>query len=189
MRQGTEMERAGKGQAAVAAGITLVLGGARSGKTGHALTIAERCGGPLVYLATAQARDDEMRDRIRRHREERGGRWRTVEEPLDLAGSLRRHATEGATVLVDCLTLWLANLMEAGRDLPAESAALADALDASRNGGGRVVLVSNEVGLGIVPENALARRFRDEAGRLHQAVARTADSVLFMVAGLPMTVK
>ena len=171
-------------------GITLVLGGARSGKTRHALDLAEQGDGPLVYLATAQARDDEMRGRILRHREERGARWRTVEEPVDLAEALRRHAQGGGTVLVDCLTLWLSNLMESGRDPAAETAALVAALREVRDGaGGRVILVSNEVGLGIVPGNALARRFRDEAGRIHQAVAGVADSVLFMVAGLPMTVK
>jgi adenosylcobinamide kinase / adenosylcobinamide-phosphate guanylyltransferase len=171
-------------------GITLVLGGARSGKTGHGLGLAERADGPLVYLATAQARDDEMRERILRHREERGARWRTVEEPVELAQALRRHAEGGATVLVDCLTLWLSNLMEFGRDPAAETAALVAALGEVRDGaGGTVVLISNEVGLGIVPDNALARRFRDEAGRLHQAVAGVADSVLLMVAGLPLTVK
>ncbi|HSK39279.1 MAG TPA: bifunctional adenosylcobinamide kinase/adenosylcobinamide-phosphate guanylyltransferase [Arenibaculum sp.] len=164
----------------------LVLGGARSGKTRHALHLAERTAGPLAYLATAEARDGEMRERIARHRAERGPRWRTVEEPLDLVGAIGRHADAEGAVLVDCLTLWLGNLMEAGLDAQAEGRHLAESLSALP---GRILLVSNEVGLGIVPDNALARRFRDEAGRLHQALAARADHVVFMVAGLPMTVK
>lgn len=164
----------------------LVLGGARSGKTRYALDLAERTAGPLVYLATAEMRDAEMRGRIARHRAERGPRWRTVEEPLDLAGALGRHADAEGAILVDCLTLWLGNLMEAGLDTGAEGERLARLLPALP---GRILLVSNEVGLGIVPDNALARRFRDEAGRLHQALAARADHVVFMVAGLPMTVK
>jgi adenosylcobinamide kinase/adenosylcobinamide-phosphate guanylyltransferase len=163
-----------------------VLGGARSGKTRHALELAEAGAGRLLYLATAEARDAEMRARIERHRTERGPRWQTVEEPLDLPGTLAAEAGCGTTVLVDCLTLWLSNLMEAGRNPAAEADRLARLLPTLD---GRVILVSNEVGLGIVPDTALARRFRDEAGRMNQAVARAAERVLLVVAGLPLTVK
>lgn len=165
---------------------TLVLGGARSGKSRHAEGLVTARPQPWIYVATAQAWDDEMRARIARHRDDRGPGWTTVEEPLDLPGVIRRHAVPGATLLVDCLTLWLSNLMGAERDVDAAGAELLAALDAAQ---GAVVLVSNEVGLGIVPDNALARAFRDHAGRLHQRVAAKADKVVFVVAGLPMTVK
>ena len=166
--------------------ITLVLGGARSGKSRHAEALAETQPGDCVYLATGAAGDSEMAARIERHRARRGARWRTVEEPLDLVGALRREAGPGQVVLVDCLTLWLANLMDADRDIEAETAALVAALSALR---GPVILVSNEVGMGIVPDNSLARRFRDEAGRLHQEIAATADRVIFVLAGLPQIIK
>jgi adenosylcobinamide kinase/adenosylcobinamide-phosphate guanylyltransferase len=163
---------------------TLILGGGRSGKTAHALRLAESAvGRGLVMIATAEALDGEMRDRIARHRAERGARWRTLEAPLDLAGALGEVGASEFAV-VDCLTLWLSNLMHAERDLEAEAAGLISAL-----GGRDVVLVSNEVGLGIVPDNALARRFRDAAGRLNQAVAGAADHVVFVAAGLPLTLK
>lgn len=171
--------------------LTLVLGGARSGKSRHAEGLvlgASRSNaiGP-VYIATAEAWDDEMRERIAEHRRRRDGQgWRTVEAPLDLSAALTAHAIEGAVVLVDCLTLWLTNQMVSERDVPA---ACDDLLATFRKVPGRVVLVSNEVGLGIVPENRMARTFRDHAGRLHQAIAAEADRVLFMVAGLPMVVK
>ena len=160
--------------------VTLVLGGARSGKSAHGEALVEASPGPWVYLATARAFDDEMRARLAEHRARRPAGWCTVEEPLELASAL---ATPGP-MLVDCLTLWLSNLMFAGRqpDWPALLAAL-DARAAP------TVFVSNEVGLGIVPDNALARAFRDQAGRLHQQFARRADRVLFMVAGLAMVVK
>jgi adenosylcobinamide kinase/adenosylcobinamide-phosphate guanylyltransferase len=165
--------------------VTLVLGGARSGKSTFAEELAARRG-PGVYLATGAAGDAEMAERIRLHRERRGPAWRTVEEPLDLVAALTRHAAPGHAVLVDCLTLWLSNLMGAGRDVAAETARLTGALPRLR---GPVVFVSNEVGLGIVPDNALARAFRDHAGRLHQTVSEAAGLVVFMVAGLPMVVK
>jgi adenosylcobinamide kinase/adenosylcobinamide-phosphate guanylyltransferase len=160
--------------------VTFVLGGARSGKSAQAEALLMAQPAPWRYIATAQAFDDEMRARIAEHRARRDERWRTVDAPLDLAAAL--DAPEPA--LVDCLTLWLSNLMLADRrpDWPA----LLAALDARR---APTVIVSNEVGLGIVPDNALARAFRDEAGRLHQLVAARADRVLFMVAGLPMVVK
>lgn len=164
--------------------LSFVTGGARSGKSGFAERLARLGAAPRTYIATAQAWDDEMRDRIARHRDDRGTDWHTVEAPLDLAGALA--AVASGTVLVDCATLWLSNRMLAGHDLEAATKDLLAALAATPV---PVVLVSNEVGWGIVPDNALARRFRDAQGRLNQAVAARADSVLFMVAGLPMKVK
>ena len=172
--------------------ITFVLGGARSGKTRHGLALceayhAERGSNP-VYVATAQAFDGEMEERIALHKAERGPAWRTVEAPLDLAGAIRRESGPGACLLVDCLTLWLTNLMlgEAGADLDAARKELVAALGEAL---GPVVVISNEVGLGIVPENALARRFRDEAGRTNQTIAAAADRVILVAAGLPLTLK
>ncbi|OYD85485.1 bifunctional adenosylcobinamide kinase/adenosylcobinamide-phosphate guanylyltransferase [Azospirillum brasilense] len=166
--------------------ITLVLGGARSGKSRYAEGLVTASPGPRVYIATAQIWDAEMADRVARHKEDRGPGWTTVEEPLDLPGALRRHAGAGTSVLVDCLTLWLSNLMMADADVPARSAELLATLADVE---GRVVLVSNEVGLGIVPDNALARRFRDHAGRLHQDIAAVAQRVAFVAAGLPLLLK
>lgn len=164
--------------------VALVLGGTRAGKSRFAESLVERQA-PGLYLATAESRDEEMAARIARHRSRRGERWTTLEEPLDLVGALRAHANPARPVLVDCLTLWLSNLMHDGRDIAAETSRLADALPVS----GPVVFVSNEVGLGIVPEGALARDFRDHAGRLHQAVAERAGLVVFMAAGLPLVLK
>lgn len=164
--------------------LALVLGGARSGKSRHAETLIERLPSPRAYIATAQALDEEMRARIAQHRWRRGTDWRTVEAPVDLAGAL--DGCGDLPVLVDCLTLWLSNLMSAERDISEGVARLEDALDARR---APTVLVANEVGLGIVPANALARRFRDEAGLLNQRMATRADHVLFMVAGLALPVK
>jgi adenosylcobinamide kinase/adenosylcobinamide-phosphate guanylyltransferase len=166
--------------------LTLVLGGARSGKSRHAEGLVTAGPAPWRYVATAQAWDDEMRERIALHRERRREGWVTVDAPLDLAATLRELGRETAPILVDCLTLWLTNIMLAERDISACRAELLAALEGSA---APVVLVSNEVGLGIVPDNALARRFRDEAGALHQALAAKADRVLFIVAGLPMIVK
>jgi adenosylcobinamide kinase / adenosylcobinamide-phosphate guanylyltransferase len=147
--------------------------------------MAERSAKP-VYLATGRAWDGEMSARIDEHRVRRGGRWTTVEEPLDLAGVLPTLAAPDAVVLVDCLTLWVTNLMMAERDIAEETRRLAASF---RGLQGPVVFVSNEVGLGIVPDNAMARAFRDHAGRLHQEVAAVAGAVYFLVAGIPMTVK
>ena len=166
--------------------VTLILGGARSGKSAHGEALAERRSGALVYMATAEAGDHEMAARIAAHRSRRGARWTTVEEPLELTRELGRAATPEGAVLVDCLTLWLANLIEAGRDIDAEGAALAATLTGLP---GAAVVVSNEVGLGIVPDNRAARAFRDHAGRLHQRIAAAADRVLFMAAGLPLILK
>jgi adenosylcobinamide kinase/adenosylcobinamide-phosphate guanylyltransferase len=162
---------------------TLILGGARSGKTTHALKLAEATTGGLVMIATAQALDDEMAERIARHQAERGLRWRTLEAPLDLAGALAQVRAD-ETAVIDCLTLWVSNLMFAEHDIERETETLIAAL-----AGRDVVLVSNEVGLGIVPDNALARRFRDEAGRLNQRLAAAVERVLFIAAGLPLALK
>ena len=170
------------------AGLYLVLGGARSGKSRHAESVVEAGPPPWLYVATAEAGDAELGARIREHRERRerrGEGWRTVEEPLDLAAALEGCPAE-APVLVDCLTLWLSNLMAAGRPAGPESEGLLAALERRR---GKTVLVSNEVGLGIVPDNRLARDFRDAAGALHRALAAQAEHVHFMVAGIPMIVK
>jgi adenosylcobinamide kinase/adenosylcobinamide-phosphate guanylyltransferase len=165
--------------------LTLVLGGARSGKSRHAEALVEALPGPWIYVATAEAYDDEMRARIADHRARRGVGWRTLDAPLALSEAIR-GAPAGTPVLVDCLTLWLTNIMLAERDIAAERAAL---VEVCRKAQRPLVLVSNEVGLGIVPENALARRFRDETGRLHQELAAIADHVVLMVAGLPLQVK
>lgn len=164
----------------------LVLGGARSGKTARALALAEGCGLAPVYLATAQAFDAEMEDRIARHQAERGPEWMTIEAPLDLAQAIAMESAASRVLLVDCLTLWLSNLLFAERDLEAEGAALVAALNGAP---GPVIVVSNEVGLSIVPENALARRFRDAQGRLNQTVAGCVARVEFVAAGLPLVLK
>ena len=166
--------------------VTLILGGARSGKSRHAESLVDRHPGRRVYLATAEILDDEMAARVKAHRDRRDSDWKTVEEPLELARALKAETEQGAAVLVDCLTLWLGNLLGKARDAEAEIAGL---IDAVHQFGGPVVFVSNEVGLGIVPDNALARRFRDLAGILHQRLAEKADRVLFIAAGLPMTLK
>jgi adenosylcobinamide kinase/adenosylcobinamide-phosphate guanylyltransferase len=162
----------------------LVLGGARSGKSRHAEARLRLEPGPHVYIATAQAFDEEMAERIARHRLDRGEGWRTVETPLDLPEALA--AERGRAVLVDCLTLWASNLLLAERDAEAATAALVAAIAAH---GAPLVLVANEVGLGIVPDNALARRFRDVAGRMNQTIAAAVDEVVFVAAGLPLRLK
>ena len=170
--------------------VTLVLGGARSGKSVWTESLIERqmdkAWDGATYLATATAGDAEMTQRIRDHRERRGERWRTVEEPLQLAETLRELADPVRPILVDCLTLWLSNLMQSERDIALEFKALEEGLHGLA---GPVVLVSNEVGLSIVPDNALARTFRDHAGRLNQLLAVRADCVVFIAAGLPITLK
>lgn len=169
--------------------VTLVIGGARSGKSAYAQTMAEaeaaRRGGRPVMIATAEALDAEMAERIARHRAERGEGWETIECPLDLDLTLTRPGAD-ACVVIDCLTLWLSNLLHADADM---EAAIGRLLAALRESPAELVLVANEVGLGIVPENALARRFRDEAGRLNRRLAEAADRVVVMFAGLPLTLK
>ena len=166
------------------AGVTLVLGGARSGKSRFAEGLLAERSGRRLYLATAEAGDPEMAARIERHRENRGGGWRVVEAPLDIAPAIAAAGKDA--LLLDCLTLWLSNLMAAGRDVEKATEDLCEALTKAL---APVVLVSNEVGLGIVPDNALAREFRDRAGRLNQRVAAAADRVYFIAAGLPLILK
>ena len=166
--------------------LTLVLGGARSVKSRHAERLVLGSGLMPVYVATAQALDDEMAARIAKHRARRGTSWRTIEQPLELVDALRRECDEGRAVLVDCLTLWLTNLMMAERPVRNEMARLIELLPSLR---GVLVLVSNEVGLGIVPTDAMARAFIDHAGWLHQRIAEQASDVVFMAAGLPLHLK
>jgi adenosyl cobinamide kinase/adenosyl cobinamide phosphate guanylyltransferase len=165
--------------------LTLVLGGARSGKSRYAEQTVMASPAPWIYVATAEAFDGEMTARIAEHRGRRGGQWQTVEAPLDLAAAIA-NAPSSQAVLVDCLTLWLNNLMYKERDIDAETERLEAAL-AERQAA--TVLVSNEVGSGIVPDNAVARRFRDLQGRLNQRIAARAGRVVLLVAGLPMFVK
>ena len=163
--------------------LTLVLGGARSGKSRFAESLARQHGGPRTYIATAEAFDDEMRQRIAKHREQRAGDgWQTIEATLDPAAVLPREGL----ALLDCVTVWLGNLMHHGRDLRTEGAKLCATLETCP---AEVILVSNEVGLSIVPENAMARRFRDEQGLANQALAAIADNVYFIAAGLPLKLK
>jgi adenosylcobinamide kinase/adenosylcobinamide-phosphate guanylyltransferase len=164
--------------------ISLVLGGARSGKSLYAEQLVTGHTAPWVYVATAQAFDEEMRVRIAEHQRRRGGGWRLIEAPVALTEALDVAASR--PVLVDCLTLWLTNVMLGEHDITAATTTLEAAL---RRRDAPTILVSNEVGLGIVPENALGRSFRDEAGRLNQRIAALAGRVVFMVAGLPMTLK
>src|SRR5262245_20268471 len=167
-------------------GVTLVLGGARSGKSRFAELLVASHDGGHAYIATAEPGNAEMAERIRRHRARRGAAWKNIEEPVDLPRALATATADGAAALVDCLTLWLNNLMAGGHDVEARTASLIQSLPRLR---GPVVFVSNEVGLGIVPDNALARRFRDHAGELHQAVADAADRVYVVTAGLPQLLK
>ena len=166
-------------------GVTLVLGGARSGKSRYAESLITALPQPWVYIATAEVRDDEMAARVAEHKARREAGWQTIEAPHELPEALNA-APRGAAVLVDCLTLWLSNLTHAKFKIDTMTTRLEQALAAR---GGTTVLVSNEVGLSIVPDNALARRFRDDQGILNQRIAASSARVVFMVAGLPLTVK
>ena len=169
--------------------VTLVLGGARSGKSRFALSLGEALPGPRMYLATAEPGDPEMRERIARHRRERAGRWETVEEPLALAERLASLIPEYPVILVDCLTLWLSNLLgqgEEGAGIRARVDRLLAVLDTAKD---TVILVSNEVGWGIVPETPLGRAFRDLQGLLNQRMAQAADRVYLVAAGIPLCLK
>lgn len=167
--------------------LALVLGGARSGKSRFAEGLAAAYGLDLVYMATAEAYDDEMRDRIARHRADRADRrWRTVDAPIALAEAVTAEAAPDRALLVDCLTLWLSNVMLADLDVEREADRLLAALGQAPC---PVVLVSNEVGYGVVPDNALARAFRDHQGRLNQRVAAIAGRVTLVAAGLPLDLK
>ncbi len=166
--------------------LTLVLGGARAGKSRFAERLMNARPGPHAVIATGTAGDAEMAARIARHRAERNPAWETIEEPLALAAAIGAAARPERIVLIDCLTLWISNIMHAERDMDGDIAGLAAALAAAA---GPVIVVANEVGLGIVPDNALARAYRDHLGRANQAVAAVADCALFMAAGLPLALK
>lgn len=164
----------------------LVLGGARSGKTAFAEGLTMRRGQHPCYLATAEILDDEMRDRVQLHQDQRAARFHTIEEPIELSEAIRTAARAHDAILVDCLTLWITNLIIADGNVAEAVDELIETLEATTSS---VILVSNEVGLGIVPDNAMARMFRDLAGAAHQRLAETCDDVYFIVAGLPMTLK
>jgi len=172
--------------------IHLILGGARSGKSAYAEKLAQQSGLPVTYIATAQVYDDEFGKRISHHQQRRPAHWKTVEQPFDLAGTLQANANAGQCVIVDCLTLWLAQCIcpecapPEGVDWSQERQTLLDILPALP---GTIILVSNEVGMGIVPLGEINRQFQDEQGRLNQAIAALADEVLFIAAGLPLKLK
>jgi len=163
-----------------------VIGGARSGKSRYAQARAEASGLARLFVATAQAFDEEMRDRIARHQADRATGWTTIEAPVDLAGTIAREAAPDRVLLIDCLTLWITNLLLADHDIGAATDGL---IAAMAQAAGPLILVSNEVGWGIVPDNALARRFRDEAGFVNQRVAAQAGEVHLIAAGLPLRLK
>ena len=163
--------------------LTLVLGGARSGKSRYAESLVTALPAPWIYVATAEARDAEMAERIAAHQARRGAGWRTLETPRDVVGALTAHGT--TPLLVDCLTLWLANALLASADADAEIERLEAALEQAS---APLVLVANEVGFGIVPDNPLGRRFRDLQGLLNQRIAARADRVVLVIAGLPLTI-
>lgn len=166
--------------------VILVLGGAKSGKSAFALRLGEGYEAKRAFVATAQALDQEMAERIQIHKIERADRWDTFEEPLDVADLIRSIQRDYEVILIDCLTLWTSNVLFANRDFGLESKLLIDAL---RETSSQVIVVSNEVGLGIVPENRLARQFRDYAGTLNSAIASLSEAVYFVVAGIPLKIK
>ncbi|MCC6345653.1 MAG: bifunctional adenosylcobinamide kinase/adenosylcobinamide-phosphate guanylyltransferase [Nitrospirales bacterium] len=166
--------------------IVFVIGGAKSGKSGFALRSASACGGSMAYLATAQAFDREMEERIARHKEERAEEWAVHEEPVRVATLLEEIHTVYDVLLLDCLTLWVSNLLLGDRDIEAETGAFLKAVSACS---ASLFIVSNEVGWGIVPDNALSRKFRDAAGSLNQKVAAAADEVYLVTAGIPLRIK
>jgi len=175
--------------------VVLITGGGRSGKSACAQRLAESLPGPRAFVATCPILDDEMRERVRRHREERQGKnWDTIEETLALAGVLREHR-EYPVVLVDCLTLWINNVMYESEDdtrQPSEdeiAGLCRDVLDACRERTGAVIFVTNEIGMGIIPENPVVRHYRDLAGRCNQVMAAGADEVIFVACGIPLHLK
>lgn len=168
----------------------LVIGGCKSGKSRHALALAASVTPPRrLFIATCVPRDEEMHLRVARHQAERGPEWCTLEEPLRLAEAIRGHSGQTDLILVDCLTLWLSNLMLADESLEGLERRLSELMAAVEKAGCPVIIVSNEVGAGIVPENSLARRFRDAAGMMNQTVAAGVERVTWVVAGIPLTVK
>jgi adenosylcobinamide kinase / adenosylcobinamide-phosphate guanylyltransferase len=165
---------------------TLVFGGARSGKSRFAEQLADRSGLQKTYVATGAAHDSEMADRIQAHQQQRGPSWLTIEEPLDLNSVLIQECSSDRVVLVDCLTLWLSNMMFAEKDIVKETRKVCETVS---NLQGPCIFVSNEVGMGIVPENRLSRSFRDAQGRLNQDIAQASGQVVFVAAGLPLRLK
>lgn len=174
---------------------TLITGGCRSGKSRHAQRLAEQVpggkkpGGKRCYIATCVPQDAEMRQRVERHQAERGITWRTVEEPIEIAEAIEAHGPHADVILVDCLTLWISNLMGAGRGMDAVAAAAHELAASVGRSACPLILVTNEVGAGIVPENAMARAFRDAAGLVNQIIAAACDQVILTVAGIPVTIK
>ncbi len=165
---------------------SLILGGARSGKSSRAQSLAEAASNKRIYIATAEALDDEMAQRIERHKAERGLGWTTIEAPINVSDAINSHADDEAACLVDCLTLWLSNLIHRKCDVEKEISILCNAVQNTQQ---PIVLVSNEVGMGLVPDTPLGREFRDAQGRLNQRVAAVCDRVEFVAAGLPLTLK
>jgi adenosylcobinamide kinase/adenosylcobinamide-phosphate guanylyltransferase len=168
---------------------TFVIGGCRSGKSSYAQSLAEKIPGKKLYLATCVPRDAEMRARVERHQGQRGPDWDTLEEPVKLAAAIKRKSGGCGVILVDCLTLWISNILLSAEGKPGLEKACEDLVQTLETTECPVILVSNEVGTGIVPENELARRYRDEAGRVNQKIAAMADRVVWMVAGIPVTIK
>jgi adenosylcobinamide kinase / adenosylcobinamide-phosphate guanylyltransferase len=169
--------------------LTLITGPVRSGKTRLALQWALKYPSPRTYIATAQGLDSEMAERIQRHQEERGSAFQTIEEPLNLGARLEKIKKSCSIVVVDCLTLWVSNLLGAEDGSLGIQHQMDEVLAVLKKSRTPVILIGNEVGWGIVPENALARTFRDLSGRLHQGIAQLADQVILMVAGLPLVIK
>ncbi len=165
--------------------ISFVVGGAASGKSAFAERLTRSTGKPKTYIATLQPFDDEMRAKAQRHQSDRGDDWTTIEAPIDV-GTVLRNASADQVILLDCVTLWLTNILLAERDISAEVATLLDDINAAPCD---IIIVSNEVGMGIVPENALSRQFRNEQGRLNQRLAGHADTVVSVIAGLPLVLK
>jgi len=167
----------------------LIIGGCRSGKSSHALRLAEEIQGKKIFIATCIPHDDEMKKRVANHRKERSRNWETVEAPLDLSEAISECALRADVVIADCLTLWISNLMMAKTGEKKTAMEINRLVHSIKNAPSPVILVSNEVGAGIVPENALARSFRDSAGFVNQRVAETSNRVIWMVAGIPVVIK
>jgi adenosylcobinamide kinase/adenosylcobinamide-phosphate guanylyltransferase len=187
------MESSGKSldtEVVAVAHVTFILGGCRSGKSGFALKTAEETAAARrVFIATSVPFDEEMQERVKRHRAERGAAWTTVEAPLTLPEAIVEHARENRVLLADCLTLWVSNLLLELQDPAQVEGRIPHLVNALRSAPGAILLVSNEVGCGVVPENRLARRFRDLSGSANQAVAAAAERVVWVVAGIPVHIK
>ncbi|MBR9866572.1 MAG: bifunctional adenosylcobinamide kinase/adenosylcobinamide-phosphate guanylyltransferase [Oceanospirillales bacterium] len=166
--------------------IHFIIGGARSGKSSYAENLARNSGSDVIYIATAQAYDDEMQRRIQQHKNQRPGAWVTVEEPIEISDVIRNESAVNNCLLIDCLTLWVTNLLSADKDITDYKDRLVDAIGRVK---GDIILVSNETGMGVVPMGELTRRYCDEAGWLHQKIAALADQVVLMVAGIPVVIK